>query len=433
MNLKEKVLDKVINSQKMQKLFSQYSTSTAQTEETPTNIPSACTVAKNAKNYCFHTWDKEVDISNFIKIPVVSDVQKDKEIIQKIKNAYFSNESVFEKSSNLDVWQLCVVPAHESLISALKNNEDEKAIEFLNNMSKNETGTGLIHYISDMDENLVDYPQLKANFKLYYMDVLINFAEWLGVIPIENAEQYVAPQQAIFGNSLGLDPDEIISLIDKKLGKKVIFPQLQSGLHAIKTNRGYFIDVHFIYMYIALRIKEILKDVPNPRICEIGGGFGFLPYYLDWVGIKDVTIVDLPSVSIISSYFLMKNLPNREILFNNSPDKYSNPEAIKLLTPEYFHNAPDNQFDLVINSRSMPEINRDIVLEYLTSMKRVSKMFYSLNQEARGVMWGFSDLNDAQKQNCVPELVEEVGGFERQSRNLLWIQKGHVEELYKIK
>jgi hypothetical protein len=400
-------------------------------EISTTDSSNAITIANNIKHYRFHSWDKEVDISNFIKIPEIGDKHTDNKIIQIIKNAYFANDNVFDKKPKLDVWQLCIVPSHEALITALRNDEDEKARNILGNMSNNETGNGFIHYIEYMDENLLNHPQLKADFKLFYMDVLINFAEWLGVIPIENAEQYLNTntKQTVYGISLGLDPDEVISLIDKKLGREVIFPEFQPGLHAIKTKRGYFIDVHFIYMYIALRIREILNDIVNPCICEIGGGFGFLPYYLDWVGIKDVTIVDLPSVSVISSYFIIKNLPGRKLLFNYDQDKYNNSEAIKLLTPKYFHEAPHKHYDLVINSRSMPEINREVVLEYLNNIKRVSKMFYSINQEARGVMWG---SHEEQKQNCVPELIEEVGGFRRQSRNLFWLQKGHVEELYAI-
>ncbi len=261
-----------------------------------------------------------------------------------------------------------------------------------------------------------------TNFYLYYMDSLVNLAEYLNLIPVECTEQNV------YGQALSLKPEFYIQAIEKELQKKLPFPSFQPGFYGIKTKQGFFSDRHFVYIYLALSIKEYLKDIKNPKICEIGGGSGLLAYYLDWLGIKDITIIDLPTVSMISAYFLQRNMPHREFLFQDSNKIHTSPEAIKLLIQDCVHTIPDKHFDLVINCDSMPEIDSAVVKLYLLHIRRISARFYSINQESNAARW----LNTSEKQNIVSHMIREMGGFKRHSRNLFWIRPGYVEEFYTV-
>lgn len=374
-------------------------------------------LAKKIILYSFHTANKKIP-ANFGKLfnPVGSD---DLKIINKIKSIYKQNEEVFEIKSGNDIWQNYIIPMNQNFLDNLKNDNENELHEFLHNLFCNDAGYGFISLPKEWSGPLENNEQFQESLKLFFMDTLVCFAEWLGVIPIENIEQNV------YGEAVCLDPEYLLNLIEQKLGFEIKFPEFQNGMYGILTSKGAFLNRHFIYLYIALKIKEICKNISNPRICEIGGGVGLLAYYCDLIGLKDITIIDIPTVSLISSYFLMKNLPNRQFLFSSDTNKYKNKKAIKLLFPKYFNEAPAKQYDIVVNCDSLPEINVNEAKNYVESIKKNSRLFYSINQEAK-------NLNVEENQNLVHELIDNVGGFNRKSRNLFWLRRGYVEELYEI-
>jgi len=276
------------------------------------------------------------------------------------------------------------------------------------------------------DVKMMMRPKIKKNkytniqdqsLKFYLIDPLVSFAEWLNVIPAESVDN-TSKEDYIY-----YSPETLIDLIEKKLGFEIKVPEFQTGLTGIPIHKNCINNRHIIYLYIALRIKEFCKDIENPRICEIGGGVGLLSFYCNLIGLKNVTMVDIPSVSFISSYFMMKNMPERKFILSTGDNKYDEPEAIKILFPKYFNEAPDNQFDIVVNCDSFPEINKEVTREYLETIKRTSRIFYSINHE-----WHEKSLID----NNVPNLTDYVGGFDKKFRNLFWLRRGYIEELYKI-
>lgn len=371
--------------------------------------------AEKLLHYSFHSNSSIEMKAELVQVkPLIQD--DDYLVLKKIKEIYYNNAQSFKSEDKADIWQNYIIPKHKNFLNHLKNNDDDAALSFLNNMFSNDAGYGFVSPLPNPDSK-------KSNdaIKLLHMDSLVNFAEWLGVIPVENYEQNV------WGNSVCMDPDYIIDLIEKKLGFEIKFPAFYPGLFGIKTKRGVFFYRDFIYLYIALKVQEYCSFKTNPSILEIGGGAGLLAYYCNMLCLKNVSIVDIPTVNLISAYFLMKNLPEREFLFNYDETKYTNDNSIKLLIPESFHDAPDNQYDITINCDSLPEVNAIDVEKYLSKMTQTSSLFYSINQEAGGEMWGLGT-----NQNIIPAIIEKTGGFTRKSRNLFWLRRGYVEELYKI-
>ena len=378
--------------------------------------------AKVVQNFSYHTVDSKEKIqASFGQAPDCSH-ERDLAILQTIKKLYSDNKKTFTAKGETDMWQEIYAPLRENFLNHLENNRDEEALDFLNNMLCNEGTSGFGSHSKEISEELQNEGSLRESFKLVNMDSLVNFAEWLGVIPVENIEQ------SVWGKSVCYEPEHLFELIEKELGIEIKFPEFQKGLYSVLTTKGAFINRHIIYLYIAIRIKEFCKDIPNPRICEIGGGVGLLAYYCDLIGLKDITIVDIPSVSIVSSYFLLKNMPERKFLFSSDKDKYTDKNAIKLLFPECFDEAPDNQYDIVINCDSLPEINHNVAKAYIENIRRTAKLFYSINQEAQRPYF-----ETRPPQNVVSKLTAEVGGFNRKSRNLFWLRRGYVEEFYEVK
>ncbi len=370
-------------------------------------------------DYSFHRTDGDFQ-TRLSPVPA-EECKKKQDVFQAVKKDYLTNlqRTSFAKS---DIWQTYIVPRYKDLFDAFSANDDKKASDYMENMFINGATGGFATYSYEIDEALKTNDTLNKNLAKFYMDTLVNFAEYLGAIPIENQEQ------GYFGASLLENPDSLLDLIENKLKLKIVFPKYKKGLMAVKTSRGFFTNRDIVYLYLALKIKDIFSDNSNPKICEIGGGIGLLAYYCDLIGIKNVTLVDIVSTSIFSGYFLRENLAHREF----SSGSFQNSEAIKFLLPEDFMALNDTYFDMVINCDSFLEINAEVVRDYLFQTKKITDKFYSVNQEANRQMWNLQD-----KQNVVSELIAACNTgqgkcFKRLSRNLFWLRRGYVEEFYEI-
>ena len=358
------------------------------------------------------------------KSPICAD-KKDKEIYNVLKKVILDRIKQKKDSENYDdLWQYYIVPKYADFLQSVIDNKDDKAIKILNHMFDNELvygfeSTNVIHgNLSKLE---------KKSIHLRYMSSLVDLCEYLQLIPVENIEQNQ------LGKYILQNPDDLLDLIEAKLGIKIKFPTFKNNQLAIQTKRGSFTFRDISYLYIAIKIKEFFPDKTNIKVCEIGGGMGYLAYYLDIFGIKDVTIVDIPTTSNVSAWFLMKSLPEREFLFETDEEIFSDNKKIKLVMPETFLSAPDDYFDIVINCDSLPEINANIATNYLKTIQRVAKQFYSINQEAEMNMWSLN-----QKQNVIHKLINNIElnnkkSFVRLTRNLFWLRRGYVEELYIIK
>lgn len=59
-------------------------------------------------------------------------------------------------------------------------------------------------------------------------------------------------------------------------------------------------------LYAAIRISELCPDRHTP-ICEIGGGAGYMAFYLSQLGYTDITIIDFPTINTAQGYWLRAN------------------------------------------------------------------------------------------------------------------------------
>ena len=151
-------------------------------------------------------------------------------------------------------------------------------------------------------------------------------------------------------------------------------------------------------------------------MCEIGGGLGTLAYYLSKTDASSVAIADLPIVSVMQGYYLLKSLGPEQVCLSGE----GGAAKVKLMPFWELDQLPDASVSMFINIDSMPEIDADSALHYIELIReKCSGRFYSINHETR--------FND---QNVVQDLVERVGGLRRIHRSPHWMMKGYVEELY---
>ncbi len=373
--------------------------------------------------FATHVMTKNAFESVFEKSPI-SSKENDVKIYERLKEVIISR--IKAKTIDVDdLWQTYIVSKHADFLQKVMNNQDDEAIDILNNMFDNELVYGF-EATNSIHDIVFTSKTAKQAIHLMYMSSLVDLCEYLNLLLVENIEQ------KRMGENVLKNPDELLDLLEDKLGLKIKFPAFKDKLFTIQTKRGDFTFRDMTYLYFAIKIKEMFPKKENIRVCEIGGGMGYLAYYLNMLGVKDVTIVDIPTTSNTSAWFLMKSLPKRKFLFETDKDIFADTESIKLITPETFMKAPENRFDVVINSDSFPEINKEIVSGYLDKIRNVSEKFYSINHETRSAM---VDLE--MTHNIVPELIALVNAghgkhFKRLSRNLFWLHRGYVEELYEI-
>ena len=86
-----------------------------------------------------------------------------------------------------------------------------------------------------------------------------------------------------------------------------------------------------------------------------------------------------------------------------------------------------DRYKLVLNQDSFPEIDGETVIAYIKWIHRVSGgYFLSINHESK------PPYGEKQFHISVPELMNDVGGYDRIYRVPYWLRKGYVVELYRV-
>jgi hypothetical protein len=135
------------------------------------------------------------------------------------------------------------------------------------------------------------------------MDRLVALAEVMGGMNIEN------PEQGRWGENFYVLPDEVVARIEAFLGMDITPPEIAGGRYGLKTKKGLFAYRDINSIYVAWRIKELLGNKPDPRVCELGAGMGKVAYYCHRIGLRHYTIIDLPQINAIQAFYLLRSLP----------------------------------------------------------------------------------------------------------------------------
>lgn len=248
---------------------------------------------------------------------------------------------------------------------------------------------------------------------LYIKDRLASFAEAVGAVAVEN------PEQPIGSSLLSRPAHELILAIEERTGQSLQSPDIDGGLFTLRSGTR---SIHERDLFAQFVARELQDREGTGRICEIGGGIGRAAYWSMRYGSTAYTIVDLPHINVLQGYYLGRAISADQIRLFGEPASNA---AIKLV-PYFAIDEVKEDFDLVLNVDSFPEIDASIVDKYLSWTKLKARALLSINQEAK------APKLDGVRQSSVPELVEASGGFRRQSRTPFWLRRGYVTELYAV-
>jgi hypothetical protein len=321
-----------------------------------------------------------------------------------------------------DVWTM-IIAKHKNFVDLLAQNDLRAGNELLARMFSTPLTYGFDQHGEDY-KNMCAYPVAPHKYRdfasstAFVLDKLLSLAASLRAIPVQNSEQ------GDFLPYLRESPDSLLDRIETKLHRQFRAPPFQGAHFGIQTRRGLLGERSVTALYVAHRISELLTGVDRPRICEIGGGTGYVAYWCDQFGLTDYTIVDLPTVSAVQAYFLAKNLGNERVVLSGESKIDRSDASVKLISGTEFCSGSFD-FDLLVNCDSFPEIEGTVMRDYVRRGHSVFRRLLSINQETLAWRPGPIDI-----QERVGDVLDEIGGFCRLSRFPFWLRPGYVEEVY---
>jgi len=304
---------------------------------------------------------------------------------------------------------------NDGFVRALNRGDEDVVGGYLRRMFATDLTWGLGYVAEAVAVSLRDQPEGNV-YQLRVTDLLVALAEAVGASWVTNVEQGLDKHI----RALDVDLAEILRGVERMTGLDLRVPEVGAGYGCVIDGKKIAPDT-IVHSYSVYRLRELGVSSLD-RIAEIGGGFGCLAMLMFRAGFANYTIYDLPWVNALQGYFLIMSLPEGSIRL------YGETEGTLAVEPGWcFAEQDDRSADWVINTNSLPEMGADTARDYVKSIRRVAKQgFFSINMEAKPMVYGYGE------QNCVPELVAEVGGLRRISRNRYWMRRGYVEEVYRV-
>lgn len=283
------------------------------------------------------------------------DLSDDSQLIRRIATAYSKAKEVQASISTgpyviAGAWAQDIKTRRAEWLAAMKSGSTQQLEVLFKNFFRNSGVAGAWNY-AYYDDARVNENSLRIKI---YSDYLV----WLDLVENGNTEELALPN---IGNVWGLD-----------LGGAMVAPG-SPRLH-----------------YYSHRILRLIAGKPRAVLCEIGGGWGGFSYYLlNQIQQSPIYIgLDIPEVSMIAAYFLMKAFPKKKMLLFGEAniqdlDRHRIAQYDAVLLPNFcLGGFPAGMIDVGFNTGSMSEMDYPTIAEYIRQLDRC------------GMEWFFHDNSD---------------------------------------
>lgn len=350
-------------------------------------------------------------------VPDKAVAEDDIAIAARLLAAHQAATKVPTSTDRVDLWT-GIYDRQRTFAEILLRGDDEELARYLCNVSRHDASIGIIQ--GDTEFHRIIRSRAYRNFLLLFAkDALVSLAEGLGVLSIEN------PAQGDYGANLRMDPGDLVSRASQRLGIDITPPDVDGGLLKLDTTRGLFGERDLNAIYTAHLLRSVRPN--TSRTCEIGGGSGRVAYWSHRLGLRSYTIVDLPHANVVQGYYLLKNLPEDQVLlFGEQPAGDPN-DYVRILPAQAIGDLSKATYDVVLNQDSFPEMHLATVEDYLRWIQvHCVGDFVNINHEntpsyGRGLV-----------QTNVFHAIQGVGGFVLKHRSPYWMRKGYVLEQYGV-
>lgn len=298
------------------------------------------------------------------------------------------------KDETLDAGSIewdAIVPTHAEFVELLKNRDTKKLNEYLKNMWSRSLchGTAQGNYFYDKLLKNDNDIQNNTGFAIY--DKFLTLMEANAIIPAFSPEEYQTKND--FLKFYTIEVDDYLDMLEKSFDCDLCAPKFQGQHFGIKTKRhGLYSDRDIMALGVAILIKQSHWNHKDISICDIGGGVGYLAYWLTKLGFDNITYIDLPTVTVSAKYFLETN----------------DVKNVKFIKPKDF----DGKYDVVVNFDGITTYGEETAKEYIRKIESNTKHFLSVNREI-----------DEYR-------VSDICDMRRITRNPFWLRKGYIVEDY---
>lgn len=327
----------------------------------------------------------------------------DSDLIDRVVKAY-RTAAVDVKDYGDSMWHTFFDDFHREIHDAMMSNRRGEIERVL----RNPASSDLFYGFESLSRSLLGNPRLEEHYApALTLDALVSLAEAVGVRRVENPETYAG----LFGHPARAD--EIVDLLESTFNFKLAVPNPFPREFGLASKRGVISSRVPQAIYQAWRIAQLVAEIPNPRIAEIGGGLGRTALYCRQFGIADYTIIDLPITALAQGYFLGRVIGGENVrLFGESTADAVN--CVKIAPPKDFLESSD-QYELVICGDALTEFDESVARAYIREISTRAGIFISINHEANNF--------------TVNQLISACSNVGSASRAPAWLRRGYVEEI----
>lgn len=176
-------------------------------------------------------------------------------------------------------------------------------------------------------------------------------------------------------------------------------------------------------------LEQYVFSKRNVRfVCEIGGGYGSFVQKISARHKATYVLIDLPEANVLASYYLSKHFPDAKFLLCDQIEGRSvtceQVEKFDFVIIPPWYTIEDVKFDLVINTRSMMEMNFKVIAQYfdfIQSHIAEGGFFFNINRYRKASVgypielskypydekWNVVYSKPSWRQNHIHELITE--------------------------
>lgn len=274
---------------------------------------------------------------------------------------------------------------------------------------------GVDNLASTMEGIFVATPGADVGLPKQARDQMVELAQALGVIrwvPRE-AEQFEAYLKTPYFEPIPAT-DDLLEMIEQKLGLPILFPNPFRGERGVGTSRGLASTRAIAALYQAFRVAQEARLTKQGSVLEIGPGMGRTAYYAVKAGIRRYTTIDIPMGVVAQACFLGAAL-GPDTLWMLGEDEP--PAARVRLLPSTELHLLEGKFEVVLNVDSLTEMGEAGASRYASWIAAHAVTFLSINQEARDV--------------TIPALAKDALAAADYRRFPYLMRPGYVEEIFR--
>ena len=172
----------------------------------------------------------------------------------------------------------------------------------------------------------------------------------------------------------------------EKLSDVLSEPLTGNPINVFNGERLISQDLATSIMECNLLIKALKNKVNNPKIAEIGAGYGRLAHVYSATQPGQYFIFDIPPALYVSQWYISDVIGEDKIFKFRAFDHLEDVEdemskaSVVFLTANQISKFPEHYFDLMLSISTLPEMRREQIQQYIEILRTKSDRFIFLKQ-----------------------------------------------------